>query len=235
MKIQTLLVVSALLMSGSALLAQDSYNEMMHRNVAKYRLAVQQEPNNAQAQEHLATALYTSNYRQLGNAVHCDPASPAVQDEAIAHLRTAIMLQPNHYEWQSDLGLYVYNKGRYPEAILALRKSLHLLGPVRPFLFGDGSEPTFHQAESAFSAHSLLGDALSKTRHYAEAEAEYHRAMLFGPGGERLLLNLGLAENGQGNRSQARAVWQEVILLSPRPTYYGNKARLMLSKYPEPK
>lgn len=218
---------------GSASLAQDAYSAMAQRNIAKCRLAVKSAPNNAQAQQSLAAALNTSNYKQVGNAVYCNPALPIVQDEAIAHLKRAIALQPNHYDWQADLGLYLNNRGRYQEAIPHLKKSLHLLGTVKPFLVGHGGEPSvMHRAESAYSAHSLLGDAFNKTGRYAEAEAEYRRALLFDPGDAWLLLGLGNALHGEGKRAQSRAAWQKIISLNSKPTFYTKQARAKLAKYP---
>ncbi len=229
--LQAILLISML---GPASLAQNAYNDMMHRNIAKCRLAVQREPNNAQAQQSLANALYCINYKQVGNAVYCDPAPPAVQNEAIAHMRKAIALQPNHYDWQSTLGVYLSNRGRYGEAIPHLKKSLHLLGPVKPFNVRQGGPSDIMQiAEGAFAGHRLLGDALVKLGRYKEAEAQYRQALQFDPDADWVLLGFGNALNGEGLRAQARAAWQKIISLNPKPTYYSKQARLMLSKYPQ--
>lgn len=231
MKCYMLLASLLLSVSVSASLAQ-SYNDMMHRNVAKYRLAVQRESNNAQAQEHLATALYESNYKQVGNVVHCDPTSPAVQDEAIAHLEKAVALQPNHYDWQSTLGMYLSNRGRYGKAIPHLKKSLHLLGPVKPFNVQQGGPSNVMQiAQNAFSSRYIFGNVLVKLGRNKEAESQYRQALQFDPDADWVLLGMGNALIGEGKQAQARAVWQRMLSLNSKPTYYSKKARLMLTKY----
>ncbi len=121
MRISLFSVGLLLSVSASASLALDSYGTMTQRNVAKYRLAVQKNPNDAQAQERLAYFLYCTNYKQVGNAIHCDPAPLVVQDEALGHLERAIALQPNHYDWQSTLGMYLSNRSRYAEALPHLK------------------------------------------------------------------------------------------------------------------
>jgi tetratricopeptide (TPR) repeat protein len=232
MKTYILFASLLLSVSESALLAQ-SYNDMRHSSVAKYRLAVQREPNNAQAQEHLATALYESNYKQMGNVVYTDQALPAVQEEAIAHLEKAVTLQPNHYDWQSTLGMYLSNRGRYEESIPHLKQSLHLLGPVKPFNVRQGGPSDLMQvAQSAFGSHYLLGDTLVKLGRHKEAEAQYRQALQFDPKADWVLLGMGNALIGEGKRAQARAAWQKIVSLNPKPTYYRRKAQLMLTKYP---
>lgn len=222
-----------LCMSGSALLAQDHYNDMMHSNIAKYRFAVQSRPNDAVAQEHLAEALYDINYRQVGNVVYTDVAPLATQDEAITHLKTAVALQPNHYSWQQTLGMYLSNRGRNQEAIPHLRQSLHMLGLVKPFNVRRGGPSNVMQiAQSAFSSHYLLGDALVKLGLYREAEAQYNQALLFDPDADWVLLGVGNALNSQGKRLQARAAWRKIMSHSPRPTFYTRQAHIRLAKYP---
>jgi tetratricopeptide (TPR) repeat protein len=219
-------------MYGSAALAQ-SYNDMRHISVTERRMAAQKQPYDAQAQQKLAEALYSIEYKQVGNVVRCDVAPSAIQDEAIAHLSKAVLLSPNHYDWQSTLGMYLINRERYQEAILHLKQSLHLLGPVKPFNVRQGGPSNVMQiAQSAFSSHSILGDSLVKIGRYEEAEFHYRRALQFDPDADWVLLGIGNAMNGEGKRFQARAAWQKIISHSPSQTFYTKQARLKLEKYP---
>ncbi len=90
-------------------------------------------------------------------------------------------------------------------------------------------------AQSAFGSHYVLGNVLVKIGRPKEAETQYRQALQFDPDADWVLLGMGNSLNGEGKRAQARATWQKIITLNPKPTYYSRKARLMLSKYPEPK
>jgi tetratricopeptide (TPR) repeat protein len=235
MKLFVILSGFMLYASMTASLAQDNYSDMLRSNVAKYRLAVQKNPNDAQAQQSLALALSTSNYRfnKKANVVDANPASISVQEEALVHMQKAVMLQPNHYDWQSALGSDLSNQGRYAEAILHFKKCLHLIGPVKPSDVHPETDPKRYQmAEFAYAAHYSFGDALVKIGRNEEAIVQYHQAMRFYPNEVYVLLGFGNALNGIGDRTKARAVWQKMVALSPKPTYYSRQALVLLAKYP---
>ena len=213
--------------------AQDHYQEMIQGKIAECRKAVQQQPNNAQAQKELAYVLETSNYKQVGNVVYTNNAPASVQDEAIRHLTKAVSLEPNHYDWQSSLGLYLNNRGRYQEAIPHLKQSLYLLGLVKPISLSHGgwTDQTKH-AESVWSTYGILGDALAKLGRYHEAAEYYQQALKFDSTSCWVLLGLGNALNGEGKRPQARDAWQKIVLLNPKPNFYFREARRKLALFP---
>jgi tetratricopeptide (TPR) repeat protein len=77
-----------------------------------------------------------------------------------------------------------------------------------------------------------LGGVLLKTRRYQEAALHYQQALLFRPGTDWVLLGLGDALNGEGQRTEARQVWKKALAAAtiPLDPYYQNQAQARLAK-----
>ena len=177
------------------------------------------------AQDHYSDMMHAkvAAYRAV---VRKDPRSAQAQE------RLAVALYEINYRQSGNV---VYTDLAPPstqdEAIPHLKTSL--LGLVKPFpIRRGGPSDQMQVAQSTFSSHYLLGDALVKLGAYQEAEAQYDQALRFDPSADWVLLGFGNALNGGGQRLQARAAWQKIISHSPRPTFYTRQAHIKLAKYP---
>lgn len=199
------------------------------------RRAVQSDPSSAEAQYQLAQALYHSQDKHFRTPPRYADVmvlpSPTILNEAIQHLRKAVVLQPGNANWQSELGLYLANQGHYEEAILFYKQALHLLGPV-PIIdlsHPDPLVPGEAKAQQVFNNQCLLGNALLKMRGYHEAAVYYQEALRFDPTAFWVLLGYGDALAGEGRQAEARVTWKKLMAVTTANDYYGRQARARLA------
>jgi len=204
--------------------------------IPEFRRAVQIAPNDAEAQAHLAQALYQIKNNRIRTVLRYStvgiPAPAAVMDEAIQHMEKAVALHPDNGEWHSLLGTYLSSRARYGGAIAQFRLALHMLLPVRPVnLMISSSSPLPQAAQYMFDAQWSLGDALLKTGQYQEAVVHYQEAIRLYPRADWVWLGYGDALNGSGRRAEARAAWRKCLAAMPSKSYYQRQARARLGRY----
>ena len=204
--------------------------------IPEFRRAVQIDPNNAEAREQLAEALYEIRWKHFRMPLRDTRVSfgtpPAVLDEAIRHMRRAVALRPNDARWHSTLGTYLSNRGRHREAVAEYRHSMHLMPPLSPADIKpstDGSIPG--NVAPWYDAYWTLGEELVQTGHYQEAVMNLRQALRFNPSSDSNLLWLGDALNGSGHRAEARAAWKKSLAAKPPNSYYQRQARARLARY----
>jgi protein O-mannosyl-transferase len=117
-------------------------------------------------------------------------------DEALDHLRQAVILEPNAADVQSNLGAALLRRGLMDEAMVHLRQAVKL------------------QPDSAL-AHSNLGNALSQQGHREEALAHLQEAARLQPGLASAHYNLGLALLQTGRADEAIVEFRRVLALEP--------------------
>ena len=105
-------------------------------------------------------------------------------DQAAAHNRRAIALQPNHAEAHLNLGNALKAQGRSEEALASYHRALEL----RPDSKG-----------------TITGNALAEAGRSDEAIAHYHKALALRPDYAEAHNNLGLALTTRGSLSEAAA------------------------------
>ena len=202
--------------------------------IPEFRRAVALDPNDADAQDQLAQALYQirdKHFRAgLKDTLVGLPTPPAAMDEAIRHMERAVALRPDDADWHSALGTYLSTRGRYAEAIAQYRRALHLLPPVGPVNLERGVPQSVSQAaQSTCDNNWLLGDALVKARQYQEALPHYREALRFRPSADWMLLGYGDALHGARRTAEARASWRKLLTVQPPNPYYQRQARARLA------
>lgn len=182
------------------------YNDFFHRSIAKDRIAVKNNPNDAQAQEQLGCTLYSSRWRLVRENLFTTPAAPLVQEEAFSHLRRAVILRPDQVDWQFTLGYYLYKSAYYQQAIPHLERCLKLLRIKNP----NNVQP--RKGKKTLTKEQLL--------------------FLHDPRAGMALFSLGDAWNKAGKRTEARVVWHNIITLCPSGSYDVKLAQRKLVQFP---
>lgn len=174
---------------GRVRLLQEQYPEA----VAEFERALAADPNNESAYHGLAQA-----YAAMG-----------LMDKAEESWRSDIALHPNSADPYDQLAKFELNRGIYPAAITNFRAALNL-SPRDPAILSDlgaalsrsgaldESRRVLEQSirlVPSFSAWNNLGDLDLKQRHFADAAADYTKALGFGDGDYHTWTNLALAES----------------------------------------
>ena len=111
-------------------------------------------------------------------------------------LRRIINLAPNEYLPVNELGRFLAEQGRFPEAIEMFEQAI-LLNEAVPQNF------------------SLLGDAMAVIGRSADALTSYQRALQLNPGDAHALAGQGHMLRIEGNRSDAVASYEKCTKLQP--------------------
>ncbi len=202
---------------GRVRLLQEQYPQA----VAEFERALVADPNNESAYHGLAQA-----YAAMG-----------LLDKAEESWRSDIALHPNSVDAYDQLAKFELNRGNYPAAITNFRAALNL-APQDPAILSDlgaalsrsGAvdesrhvlEQSIHLSPS-FSAWNNLGDLDLKQRRFADAAADYTKALGFGNGDYRVWTNLGLAySRTPGDKDKAKDAFQRAArmcrdALQPHP------------------
>jgi protein O-GlcNAc transferase len=118
-------------------------------------------------------------------------------NEAAAHCRQALALDPNYADALNNLGVILTGLEQADEAIIHLQKAISL----RP-----------DHAES----HYNLGIALTSRHRFEDAAKSFQRALDLKPDFPEALNNLGNVFGHQGKMDQARACFERAIELKPQ-------------------
>lgn len=146
----------------------------------------------------------------LGTAFHDDGRF----EEAAAHFRRAIQLQPDYVPAFNNLGVTLRAQGRLDDAIAAYEQGLRLRADAADLHFNlanallaenraDEAAAHFRQASAgapdSAAVHNNLGTALAERGQLAAAAAEFERALALEPASAQAHRNLGnvLASLGQ--------------------------------------
>jgi tetratricopeptide (TPR) repeat protein len=184
--------------------------------IASYRKAIALNPRYSKAYFNLGSALEGQKKLEAAigcfrKAVECNPANFGAHirlgallcdvrheyDEAIAHYRKALKLQPNSALAHDLLGIALFKKGRLDDAIASLRKAVKL-------------EPKFALA------HNRLGDVLRLRGKLDEAGAHLREAITLAPAYAPARHNLGLVLQAQKKLPEAVAAFRKAIDLDPK-------------------
>ncbi|MHC5157030.1 MAG: tetratricopeptide repeat protein, partial [Planctomycetota bacterium] len=117
-------------------------------------------------------------------------------DEAIAHIRCALQIDPDNAKAHSRLGFALAKAGQLDEAIRHYRRALQI-NPDRA------------------DAHSNLGAALAESGQLDEAIAHYHRALQINPDSVDECSSLGAALAGSGHLEEAITCYRQLLELQP--------------------
>jgi protein O-mannosyl-transferase len=131
-------------------------------------------------------------HNNLGLALMADGQT----DEAIAHYRTAIEIEPGFAGTHNNLGIALMRKGETSEAVAQYRESLAI-------------DP------SGAETHNNLGMALRRDGRLDEAIAQYTMAMEIQPDDLATNFNLGNALLQAGRAPEAVARYQRALEISP--------------------
>ena len=152
-------------------------------------------------------------------------------------LKRAIELNPGYANAHNWYSLYLYAMARYPEALAEAKEALELdpLSPVVAINYGMEEVAAGHEAEGvarirefmlrhpeAAVAHWQLGKALVWQRKYADAIAEFQRALELQPDHIQYLCWLAYSYAGAGNRQQATHLLQRVLVLSKSHPFHSS-------------
>ena len=151
-------------------------------------------------------------------------------DEAVAHWRTAIAIQPGNVESYRNLGVVALAKGRIDEAIAYYQKALQLnplyagahynLGNAL-FKKGRLQEAVIHWQKALAiqpdyaDAYCALGVAFFQQGQLDPAIEFYHQALAFAPDNAEAHYNLGNALLQKGAVNEAVAEWQKALAIEP--------------------
>jgi Flp pilus assembly protein TadD len=188
---------------GRVRLLQEQYPEA----VAEFEKALAIDPGNEGAYHGLAQA-----YAAMG-----------LMDKAEESWRSDIALHPNSVDAYDQLAKFELNRGNYAAAIVNFRAALKL-APQDPAILSDlgaalarsGAsdesrrvlEQSLHLAPS-FSAWNNLGDLDLRQKHFADAAADYTKALGFGNGDYHVWNNLGIAySRTPGEKDKAKDAFQ---------------------------
>jgi tetratricopeptide (TPR) repeat protein len=151
-------------------------------------------------------------------------------DEAIAHFREAVRLNPGLLEAHNNLCQAAQHVGRPDEAIAECSKALHI-NPNTPTAHNglglallsrgrrEEARAEFESAlrldESYAEAHNNLANVLVSTGDESEAVQHYRQALAITPGFVDARRNLGLALDRLGKRDEAIEQYREALRLDP--------------------
>ncbi len=116
-------------------------------------------------------------------------------EEAAAHYRTALEIEPRHADAHTNLGRVLARYGRWDEAIAQFRRVLEIT--------------------DAPPAHYNLGVILAGRGHPDEALAHYRRAVELDPDFAEAHCSLGVILAGRGRFDEALAHYQRAVELDP--------------------
>jgi tetratricopeptide (TPR) repeat protein len=142
-----------------------------------------------------ALAAVPDNYR-AHNALGTMLGDQGKTQEALAHFREVVRVEPNYPEGHHNLGLALASLGRLDEAIGHYRDALRL-------------KPDMAEA------HNNLGLALARQGKTTEAIAAYQDALRANPNLVEAHTNLGLAYTARGRMAEAAAQYAEALRLNP--------------------
>ena len=117
-------------------------------------------------------------------------------DEAIAHYRKALEINPDYARAHNNLGVALAGRGQIDEAIAHYRKALEI-------------NPDYAEA------HNNLGMALAGRGQVDEAIAHYRKALEINPDYADAHNNLGLALAGRGQVDEAMAHYRKALEIKP--------------------
>lgn len=109
-------------------------------------------------------------------------------DDALVALRKSIELRPDWDRPRGEIGVILFNHGRYADAAAEMRHHLAELGRPEPWLL------------------SILGAALNKQGHWAEACVVLDQSITLRPKDAITLCEAAFANFGAGNRENGRAL-----------------------------
>jgi len=196
--------------------------------VTLFEHAIKVTQNNYKAHNNLAAAL-----------------NPKDLDRAIFHFKEALRIHPKYVTALCNLGLALYNKGKYEEAALYFTKAIHI-DPQKTDTRMDLANIYFLQAkpekaipeyreilktdpENAM-AHYNLAYMLSVQKKNDEAEYHYKEALRINPKNEKAHYNLGDIMLKQGNLKEAFPHFAEAIKIKPDFFQAYDKIGLILLK-----
>ena len=117
-------------------------------------------------------------------------------EEAIAHYREALRINPAFSEAHNNLGVALRQKGQSDEAIAHYREALRI-------------NPAYSEA------HNNLGNALLQRGQTEEAIAQYREALRINPANSEAHNNLGNALLQRGQAEEAVAQYREALRINP--------------------
>jgi tetratricopeptide (TPR) repeat protein len=195
----------------------------------QYKLAVQQDPNDARAhaglgnvyldQGRFADAVeayrqaikvksdYLPAYQPLGYSL----ARLGRNVEAAETLKQALQYDPNNAELYNNLGFAYVHSERYPEAVEACQNAITLLGQTGQ-AYRQGLQ---NRNEVLSNAYKNLGNAYNGLKQYNEAADALKHATEIEPANAAAHFNLGLALFNGRRYSEAIEAYKAVIKLRP--------------------
>jgi protein O-mannosyl-transferase len=117
-------------------------------------------------------------------------------DEAIAHYRKALEIQPVYVDAHNNLGAALAGRGQIDEAIVHFQKAIEI-------------NPDY------VDAHNNLGAALADRGQIDEAMAHYQKALDIKPGNAKAHYNLSLSLADRGKIDEAIAHCQKALEITP--------------------
>lgn len=195
-------------------------------SISLFEHAVKVTENNYKAHNNLAAAL-----------------DPIDLDRAIFHYKEALKIHPNYVIALSNLGLTLYHKGNFEEAVPYFTKVLKI-NPQKTNTRMDLANILFLQGkhEKAISqyneilkadhenavAHYYLAHMLSVQKKLDQAEHHYKETLKINPNHEKAHYNLGNIKLKQGNLKEALTHFGEAIKIKPDYVQAYNKLGFML-------
>lgn len=195
----------------------------------QYKLAAQEDPNDARAQAGLGNIYLDQGryseavaaYRQaLKVKVDYLPAyqplaySLARLDrfpEATETLKQALQYDSNNAELYNNLAFAYVHAGRYSEGVTASQQAITLLGQT-----GQSYKQELQNRNEVLSnAYKNLGNAYNGLKQYNEAAAALKQATQIEPNNAAAQFNLGLALYNARRYSEAVEPYQAVVRLRP--------------------
>ena len=195
----------------------------------QYKLAAQEEPNDARAHAGLGNIyLDQGRYNEAADAYRqalkvTPDYLPAYQPlayslarlgrypEATETLTKALQYDPNNAEVYNNLGFAYVHAERYAEAVTASRQSITLLGQT-----GQSYKQELQDRNEVLSnAYKNLGNAYNGLKQYNEAADALKHATEIEPKNAAAQFNLGLALFNGHRYSEAIEAYKAVIKLRP--------------------
>jgi Tfp pilus assembly protein PilF len=134
-------------------------------------------------------------------------------DEAAAHCRQALEINPDYAEAHNNLGAALADLGRSDEAIQHYRKAVDL----KPDYAG---------------AHANFGIALTRGGRFDEAMTQYRKALEIDPGDAKVHCNLGVLLADRGRFDEALAHYRQALEINPGVAEPHNNLAWLLATCP---
>jgi Flp pilus assembly protein TadD len=192
-----------------------------------FRRALAVTHDNGVAHQSLAAAILEP--RRHGARIPVE-TTPARREEAIAHLREAVRLLPEHPDAHLNLGIVLFDTAHRDEAARELEIGLatmsfhaqgHFLLGVLLLDKGDADGAMKHLEESLrlepnnAVARNNLAALYRRAGRLEDAIAQYHAALILKPDYADAHNNLGIALYMAGHRAEAIREFQEALRLDP--------------------